>query len=153
VHVIASVAVAFAPTVEWVMVGRVFQGIGAAGGGVVAMAMVRDLFGGQQPTRMRSRLVLAMGFAPVFAPVIGSQLLRVVEWRGVFMVLGAYGVVMTSVAGIMLRETLPLTQRGALSAAVVGRRYRTLLGDPAFIGISVIGAATFTSLFSYLSAS
>ncbi len=153
VHVVASIAVAFAPTVEWVMVGRVFQGIGAAGGGVVAMAMVRDLFGGQQLIRMLSRLVLVMGFAPVFAPVIGSQLLRVVEWRGVFLVLAAYGVLMTAVAGFMLRETLPPVNRGALSSAAVGKRYRKLLGDPAFIGIAVIGSATFTSLFSYLSAS
>ena len=153
VHVVASIAVAFAPTVEWVMVGRVFQGIGAAGGGVVAMAMVRDLFGGQQLIRMLSRLVLVMGFAPVFAPVIGSQLLRVVEWRGVFLVLAAYGVLMTVVAGFMLRETLPPVNRGALSSAAVGKRYRKLLGDPAFISIAVIGSATFTSLFSYLSAS
>jgi DHA1 family bicyclomycin/chloramphenicol resistance-like MFS transporter len=153
VHVVASIGVAFAPTVEWVMAGRVLQGIGAAGGGVVAMAMVRDLFGGQQLIRMLSRLVLVMGFAPVFAPVIGSQLLRVVEWRGVFIVLAAYGLAMTIVAGFLLRETLPPSNRGALSAAAVGKRYRKLLGDPAFIGIAVIGAATFTSLFSYLSAS
>ncbi len=153
VHILASVAVAMAPTVELVMVGRVFQGIGAAGGGVVAMAMVRDLFGGQQLIRMLSRLALVMGFAPVFAPVIGSQLLRIVEWRGIFVVLAAYGIVMCIVAGFLLRETLPPTRRGGLSVRAIGKRYGKLLGDPAFIGIALIGAATFTSLFSYLSAS
>src|SRR6187402_3373284 len=55
IHVIASLAVAFAPTVELVTVGRVFQGIGAAGSGVVAMAIVRDLFSGQRLIRMLSR--------------------------------------------------------------------------------------------------
>lgn len=153
VHVVASLGVAIAPSVEWVMAGRVLQGIGAAGGGVVAMAMVRDLFGGQQLIRMLSRLVLVMGFAPVFAPVIGSQLLRVMEWRGVFVVLAGFGLVMIFVAGFMLRETLPPTRRGALSMRVVGSRYRKLLGDKTFLGVAVIGAATFTALFSYLSAS
>mgnify|MGYP005812557323 CR=1 FL=1 len=153
VHVVASVGVALAPSVEWVMAGRVFQGIGAAGGGVVAMAMVRDMFSGQRLIRMLSRLVLIMGFAPVFAPVIGSQLLRVVEWRGVFVVLALYGLTMLVVAAVLLRETLPPTRRGKASARIVGARYRRLLGDPGFLGVSLIGAATFTALFSYLSAS
>ena len=153
VHVVASVGVALAPSVEWVMAGRVLQGIGAAGGGVVAMAMVRDMFSGQRLIRMLSRLVLIMGFAPVFAPVIGSQLLRVIEWRGVFVVLAFYGLTMTIVAAVFLRETLPPARRGKASVRVVGMRYRRLLRDPAFLGVSIIGAATFTALFSYLSAS
>jgi DHA1 family bicyclomycin/chloramphenicol resistance-like MFS transporter len=153
VHVVASVGVALAPSVEWVMAGRVLQGIGAAGGGVVAMAMVRDMFSGQRLIRMLSRLVLIMGFAPVFAPVIGSQLLRVVEWRGVFVVLAFYGLTMLVVAAVVLRETLPATRRGKISARIVGARYRRLIGDPGFLGVALIGAATFTALFSYLSAS
>jgi DHA1 family bicyclomycin/chloramphenicol resistance-like MFS transporter len=153
VHVLASIGVALAPTVEWVLVGRVFQGIGAAGSGVVAMAMVRDMFSGQRLIRMLSRLVLIMGFAPVFAPVIGSQLLRVVEWRGVFVVLAFYGLTMLVVAGLFLKETLPASRRGKVSTRIVGVRYRRLLGDPGFVGVSLIGAATFTALFSYLSAS
>lgn len=153
VHVLASIGVALAPTVEWVMVGRVFQGIGAAGGGVVAMAMVRDMFGGQRLIRMLSRLALIQGFAPVFAPVIGSQLLRVVEWRGIFWVLAAYGLVMVTVTGFFVRETLPDSRRSKVSARIVGVRYRRLLGDPAFLGVAVIGASVFTALFSYLSAS
>jgi DHA1 family bicyclomycin/chloramphenicol resistance-like MFS transporter len=153
VHVLASIGVALAPTVEWVMVGRVFQGIGAAGGGVVAMAMVRDMFSGQRLIRMLSRLVLIMGFAPVFAPVIGSQLLRVVEWRGVFIVLALYGLTMLVLAVVLLKETLPASRRGKVSARIVGVRYGRLLGDPAFLGVALIGAATFTALFSYLSAS
>lgn len=153
VHIVASIGVAMAPTVEWVMAGRVLQGMGAAGGAVVAMAVVRDLFGGQRLIRMLSRLALVMGFAPVFAPVIGSQLLRFVEWRGVFVFLAAYGLLVTVIAGFILVETLPDERRGRFSSAMVARRYRRLVKDPAFLGIAVVGAATFTTLFAYLSAS
>ncbi|WP_291379410.1 multidrug effflux MFS transporter [Demequina sp.] len=153
VHIVASIGVAMAPTVEWVMVGRVVQGMGAAGGAVVAMAVVRDLFGGQRLIRMLSRLALVMGFAPVLAPVIGSQLLRFVEWRGVFVFLAAYGLLVTVVAGFILVETLPRERRGRFSSATIARRYRRLIKDPAFVGIAVVGAATFTALFAYLTAS
>jgi DHA1 family bicyclomycin/chloramphenicol resistance-like MFS transporter len=153
VHVLASIAVAFAPTIEWVMAGRVLQGIGAAGGGVVAMAMVRDLFGGQQLIRMLSRMALVTGLAPVLAPVIGSQLLAVMDWRGLFLALAAFGVVMTVVAGWLMVETLPAERRGAFEVSAVARRYRHLFADGAFIGVAIVGAATFTALFAYLSAS
>ena len=60
-HIAASLGIVFAPTVEWVGVLRVLQGVGAAGGGVVAVAMVRDLFGGLPLVRMMSRLSLVNG--------------------------------------------------------------------------------------------
>lgn len=153
VHVAASVGIIFAPTVEWIMAGRILQGIGAAGGAVVAMAIVRDLFAGQQLIRMLARLALVMGFAPVFAPVIGSQVLNLVQWRGIFVFLAGYGVLMTVLCAFFLRETLSDDRRGRFSGAVVRRRYRVLLTDPAFVGVAIVGAATFTSLFAYLQAS
>ncbi len=153
IHVLASIAVAFAPTVELVTVGRVFQGIGAAGSGVVAMAIVRDLFNGQRLIRMLSRLALVWGLAPVLAPVIGSQLLRVVEWRGIFIVLAAYGLVMVVVSAFFMIETLPAERRGAFSGRAIARRYRHLVHDRAFVGAAILGSMAFTALFSYLSSS
>jgi len=152
-HVLASLAVAFAPTIELVTVGRVFQGIGAAGSGVVAMAIVRDLFAGQRLIRMLSRLALVWGLAPVLAPVIGSQLLRFVEWRGIFIVLAGYGLAMVIVSAFFMIETLPAERRGAFSGRAVARRYRHLLRDRAFIGAALLGGMLFTALFGYLSSS
>jgi DHA1 family bicyclomycin/chloramphenicol resistance-like MFS transporter len=153
IHVVASIAVALAPTVELVTVGRVFQGIGAAGSGVVAMAIVRDLFSGQRLIRMLSRLALVWGLAPVLAPVIGSQLLRVIEWRGVFVVLAGYGLVMVVVSAFFMIETLPADKRGTFSGRAVARRYRHLARDGAFVGAAILGSMAFTALFSYLSSS
>ncbi|MDN4484430.1 multidrug effflux MFS transporter [Demequina lignilytica] len=152
-HILASVGVALAPTVEWVMAGRVLQGIGAAGGGVVAMAIVRDLFAGQALIRMLARLALVTGLAPVLAPVIGSQLLRFIDWRGVFVVLAIYGVLVLVAARFVIRETHPVERRGGTSLRAYRIRYAHLLGDASFVGIAVVGATTFTALFSYLSAS
>ena len=86
---------------------RVLQGAGAAAGGVVAAAIVRDLFGGRRLVVMLSRLALVSGVAPVLAPLIGSALLLVMPWRGIFVVLAVYGAVMLVSATIFLPETLP----------------------------------------------
>jgi len=71
-HVVASLLVLIAPSVAVLGVLRVLQGVGCAATGVVAMAMVRDLFAGRAAATMLSRLFLVMGVAPVLAPTIGG---------------------------------------------------------------------------------
>jgi len=153
VHVTASLGVAFAPSVEWLTVLRVLQGIGAAGGGVVAMATVRDLFGGLPLVRMLSRMALVSGLAPILAPVIGSQLLRITDWRGIFVVLAAYGSVVLIVAALLIVETLPKELRGRGAHTTARERYRSLFSDRIFVGVAIIGGMVFSALFAYLSSS
>ena len=153
VHVLASIGVAMAPSFEMLMVFRVLQGMGAAAGGVVAMATVRDLFGGYPLVRMLSRLALVTGLAPVLAPVIGSQLLLVLDWRGIFIFLAAYGVLMLVAAVLFIVETLPPARRAEAGGTTIAQRYRVLFHDRVFLGVAVIGAMVFSGLFAYLSSS
>lgn len=152
-HVIASVGAALAPDLTLLAVARVLMGMGAAAGGVVAMAIVRDLFGGRRLVVMLSRLALVSGVAPVIAPLIGSALLAVMPWRGIFVVLAVYGFVMLVSAIALVPETLPKARRGAAGGASVLARYRSVFSDRVFIGVLIIGGMTFSGLFSYLSSS
>ena len=153
VHVLASMMVALAPDITWLMAARVLQGAGAAAGGVVAMAMVRDLFGGYPLVRMLSRLALVTGLAPIAAPVIGSQLLLITEWRGLFVVLAGYGVLVVAASWLFIVETLPPARRVDKGHSTIGERYKALFADRIYIGVAIIGGFTFTGLFAYLSAS
>lgn len=153
VHVGASLMVAAAPDISWLLAARVLQGAGAAAGGVVAMAMVRDLFGGYPLVRMLSRLSLVNGLAPILAPLIGSQLLLVTEWRGLFVVLAGYGVLVVVASWLFIVETLPPARRVDRGHATIGERYRALFRDRVFVGVAIVGGFTFTGLFAYLSAS
>jgi len=153
VHIGASLAIIYAPTVEWVGVFRVLQGVGAAGGGVVAVAMVRDLFGGLPLVRMMSRLSLVNGLAPVLAPVIGSQLLLFTNWRGIFLFLTIYGVLVIAAAFFFLVETQPVARRGDRGHSTARERYRALFTDRVFVGVTIVAGMTFTGLFAYLSSS
>ncbi|MDQ4137405.1 MAG: MFS transporter, partial [Actinomycetota bacterium] len=63
VHIVASLGAALAPDFTWLAIFRLLQGFGAAAGVVVAMAVVRDLFGGYPLVRMLSRLALVHGLA------------------------------------------------------------------------------------------
>jgi DHA1 family bicyclomycin/chloramphenicol resistance-like MFS transporter len=152
-HVLASAAAALAPTLMLLGVSRVVMGAGAAAGGVVAMAIVRDLFGGRRLVVMLSRLALVSGAAPVIAPLIGSALLLVMSWRGIFVVLAVYGAVMLVAAIALVPETLPKARRNEPGSTTVRQRYRSVLTDRVFVGVLIIGGMTFSGLFSYLSSS
>ncbi|HWU45359.1 MAG TPA: multidrug effflux MFS transporter [Humibacter sp.] len=153
VHIIACVAAALAPNVELLGAARALQGIGAAAGGVVAMAMVRDLFGGRPLVRMLSRLALVNGLAPVLAPVLGSQLLLLMPWRGIFWVLAVYGAFVLGCVALWIVETLPKARRRDAGHSTMRQRYRALFTDRVYVGVIVVGAMNFSGLFAYLSAS
>lgn len=153
VHILASLGVALAPDLAWLLAFRVLQGFGAAAGAVVAMATVRDLFGGYPLVRMLSRLALVNGLAPIAAPVIGSQLLLVMPWRGLFFVLAGYGVLVVVAASLFIIETLPPARRVDPGHATLRQRYRVLFADRVFVGVAIIGGMSFSGLFAYLSAS
>jgi DHA1 family bicyclomycin/chloramphenicol resistance-like MFS transporter len=152
-HVVASILVALSPNIELLIVFRVLQGFGAAAGGVVAVATVRDLFGGYPLVRMLSRLALVSGLAPVIAPLAGSALLLVFPWRGIFWVLAGYGLVVVAASIVFIVETLPQHRRREPGATTVGERYRALFHDRQFVGIAILSGMIFSGLFAYLTTS
>lgn len=153
VHVLASVGVAIAPDVTTLMLLRVLQGFGAAAGTVVAMAMVRDLFSGTRLVTALSRLALVIGIAPIAAPVLGSWLLGLLDWRGLFWVLAGYAVLVIVLQLLFLRETLPPHLRQEPGHSTLRQRYRAVLGDRVFVGVAIIGASIFGGMFAYLATS
>jgi len=153
VHIAASVGAGLAPDVVWLCVFRVLQGMGAAGGGVVAMAMVRDLFGGRRLVSMLSRLALITNLAPIAAPVLGSQLLLVFDWRGMFFFLAAYGAAAIILIGFFLDETLVGRHSATHRRRTTRERYRTIFTDRIFVGVAIVGAMRFSGLFAYLAGS
>ncbi len=152
VHVLASIGAAMSTDITMLGVFRVLQGIGAAGGGVVAMAMVRDLFGGYQLVRMLSRMALVNGMAPILAPVIGSQLLGIMDWPGIFWFLAVYGAFVVVAAFVFIIETLPPQKRKS-DGVSVAQRYQAVFSDRIFVGTLLVGGFNFAALFTYLSAS
>ena len=151
-HVAASIGVAAATDISWLLLFRVLQGMGAAGSGVVAVAMVRDLFQGSAFVRVLSRLALIGGLAPILAPVLGAQLVVLVSWRGLFLVVAAYGLLVLAVTTFVLTETLPVHRR-VPSIRGLGGRYRKILGDRTFVGVALIGGLIVSAVFAYMSSS
>lgn len=152
-HVLASIACVFAPDVTVLGALRVLQGLGVAASSVVAMAVVRDLFSGAAFARLFSRLMLVMGAAPILAPTLGSAVLRWTDWRGVFVVLAMFGVLLSVLAAVALPETLPPARRRSGGVIATLGVYGSLLRDRVFVGLVFVAGFAMAALFAYVGGS
>lgn len=153
VHVLASGLCVVAPTVAVLGALRFLQGAGAAAASVTAMAVVGDRFRGVAAATVLSRLMLVLGVAPVLAPSVGGELLRMTSWRGVFVVLALLGGLLAAVASSALEETLPAERRRSWRVGSTMRSYGALLRDRVYVGLVLVAGLSMAALFSYVSGS
>jgi len=85
---------------------RCVQGAGAAGSAVIAMALIRDLFVGDEMSKTMSLAFMVMMVSPIFAPIIGQVLLLAFDWRGLFAFMACLGAIVTIWTYVRLPETL-----------------------------------------------
>ena len=152
-YVAGSLWCASAPTVGWLIAGRILQSVGAAAGTVLARAIVRDLFSGTAMTRFFSTLMVVNGVAPVMAPVIGGQLLTLTNWRAVFLVLAALGAALLLAVVFALPESLPAAERAPAHLRSTLRTFRTLVNDRHYLRYVLAAALMFAAVFAYISGS
>ena len=152
-HAVASVLAALAPSIYLLAGVRVLQGFAGAAISVVAMAIVRDLFSGYAVAKLMSRLMLVIGLAPILAPSIGGFILQWTSWRGIFGVLAGIAVVLSLVAALGLRETLPVARRRPANLAATLSTYRSLLRDRPFMALAFIGGLMMSAMFAYVAGS
>jgi DHA1 family bicyclomycin/chloramphenicol resistance-like MFS transporter len=145
--VVSSVACAAAPNI-YVLTGcRLIQGVGGAAGVVIARSIVRDLHSGVAMVRFFSTLMLVTGLGPVLAPQIGSWALTFTTWRGIFIILAGFGLVLLGTAWLRVPETLPPQSRATggmwstLATMVSVGRDRIFLGYALACGLGM--GATF----------
>ncbi|WP_369030776.1 multidrug effflux MFS transporter [Streptomyces adonidis] len=153
VYVVATVLCGIAPSLEFLVAFRLVQGLAGSAGIVIARAVVRDLYDGDAMARFFSTLMLISGVAPVVAPLIGGQILRVTDWRGVFAVLTVVGIALAVLVWFRLPETLDPPDRHSGGVGEALRSMRTLLADRVFTGYVLAGGFAFAALFAYIAAS
>jgi MFS transporter, DHA1 family, multidrug resistance protein len=153
VHLLASLMSVAAPNVAVLGGLRVLQGLGAAAGAVIAMAIVRDLYTGRAAATLLSRLILVMGAAPVIAPTLGGWLLTFTSWRGVFAALALYAALLIPLAARWLPETLPAQYRQTSGVLGTLRNYRGLLRDGTFVGLILVAGLAMSALLAYVAGS
>jgi DHA1 family bicyclomycin/chloramphenicol resistance-like MFS transporter len=152
-YLLASLACAFAPTIEVLIALRFVQGAAGASGIVISRAIVRDLFEGPELTKFFAALSLVNGTAPILAPIIGGQILRFGDWRVVFYLLAILSTLMLIAVAFRLPETLPVHHRVEGNLKTTFQTFGRLLSDRTFLGYAFAQAFVMGAMFAYISGS
>jgi DHA1 family bicyclomycin/chloramphenicol resistance-like MFS transporter len=147
---VTSLLCAISPSVWALIASRLFQGIAGGAGIVIARAIVRDLFGGNVAARVFALLMMMSGIAPVFAPLIGGQVLALTSWRGVFVVLAGIGALLVLLAWVRVPETLPRERRHRGGLRPTFSTFGRLLRDRHFAPYVVSFALSFGAMFAFI---
>ena len=150
---VCSVACALAPTLPLLVVARFLQALGGSAGIVLSRAVARDLRSGPDLVRLYGLLLAVNALAPVLAPLLGGQLLRVTTWRGSFVALAVIGALLLVAALAVVDESLPARARRPGGVRSAGRSYAAVLEDTTFTGPAASSAMVFATLLAYISAS
>src|SRR4051794_5043621 len=135
-----------APSLEFLVAGRVLQGVGACAGVVLARAIIRDVYEREAAARGLALVMMAMTLAPAISPAFGAYLTEWVDWRAIFVLLGLLGAAVFLAVVTRLGETN--RTRSRLDLAGMAGAPASLLRSPAPSGFPLCGARTPASLFS-----
>lgn len=89
---LASLLCGFSESITWFFWGRFLEGIGSAGGPIIAIALVADRYEGREYHRVVSYILIMGGLGAGGAPIFGSIMLHFFDWRTIFYILTASGV-------------------------------------------------------------
>jgi len=153
VFVVASALCAVTTSMTLLIVLRLMQGAGGAAGIVIGRAVIADLFTGKAAASFFAAVASINGLAPILAPVIGGQVLRVGTWRSVFWVLAGIGVVLLVLAFLIVRESLPPQRRSTGGFAATSAAFGALVRDRGYVGCVLAGSLVTAAMFGYISAS
>ncbi|MFM2481016.1 multidrug effflux MFS transporter [Celerinatantimonas sp. YJH-8] len=109
--VFTSIGCGLVQSIDQLIIIRFIQGIAGAGGIVLSRAIARDLYTASALTRFFSLLMAVNGIAPILAPVLGSSLLLITTWRGIFFILAVITIILFLLSQFQIIETLPPEQR------------------------------------------
>jgi DHA1 family bicyclomycin/chloramphenicol resistance-like MFS transporter len=147
--VLASVACALAISLPTLLAFRVVQGIGAAAT-ATTFAIIRDLFDEDAARRKIGNIMVAVNVTTMIAPSAGAALLALGDWRMIYAVQAAGGLILLVAVLLGVAESARTTPAPRPIAAMASS-YGRVLTDPIAAGYLLVGAAAGATVFAYVS--
>ena len=147
IFALGSLLAMVAPSIETLMAARFVQGVGASAGVAISRALVRDLFQGNESSRIMNLMGIILAVAPALAPTVGGLMVTHAGWRSVFVAMTLFGGVVIAVTLWGLRETV-VADRSRLNLRALGRSYVTLAANRHFMTTSLTIAGAIGAIYA-----
>jgi DHA1 family bicyclomycin/chloramphenicol resistance-like MFS transporter len=150
VFAVASLGCAASHSVGYLWAFRILQGVSAGAGIVIGRAIVRDLYEGPPAERLLSLVTMIFSIAPAIAPILGGWIVKLLDWRSIFLFLFIYTVVLLWYCYKNLPESLPAAKRQTFNPRFLFDSYKLVFSAPLFNLKAATIAFNFAGMFVYV---
>jgi len=151
-YAVGSLACATSTHITMLILARVLCSLGACGLLVTSLALVRDLFSGEESAKMFSFLHGSIGISPIFAPIIGGYLASFFGWRSIFLFLTFVGLFALLITQKYIQETHPKNLRTRVNKEIF-KRYWEIFSQRQFLVYALIAGLAESVFFCFFSIS
>lgn len=100
----SSLACGLAPSLSWLLVFRVLQGLGGGGLAPSALSMLRDSFPEQKSGMVFALYGVVIVAAPALGPTLGGYITDTYSWHWIFLINVPIGILALILSGALLEE-------------------------------------------------
>jgi len=154
-YAICSIACALSINVYFLILARIFQGIGAGGITSVSMAIIKDSFSGKKRESILAICQSVSGVAPMIAPVIGAQIIKYSNWRGAFWTLALISII-NLLLTLLFQESLKDEDRytgtlmGSIGRLIVVAKNKSFIIPAVIFALNSIPFLGYIAVSSYI---
>jgi len=149
---VASVICVLAPTLDWMIFGRILQGIGLSAPRTISISMIRDIYKGDYMAKIMSFVTAFFILVPIIAPAMGKFFLDHYGWEAIFYM----QLVATVIVGIWFwrrqAETLKPEYKIKFSRQVFVNGFKELLQHRETMAFTIVSGLITGAFMVYLSA-
>jgi DHA1 family bicyclomycin/chloramphenicol resistance-like MFS transporter len=153
IYLVGSIVCFSSHDFNMLLIGRIIQGIGAAGQKISVRTTLRDRFQGAQLAKTSSFILMTLIFTPFVAPLIGKEILQGFNWRGIFIFLTVFS--SCSACWYLLRhdETLDSRSRNTTGLRIIVKIFFQFITNIKTIGYTTIAGLFFGIQLAFISLS
>ncbi len=150
-YIAGAILSSVAQGLELVLAARVIQGLGAAAPRVVGLAIVRDTYSGREMARIMSFAMMVFTLVPAVAPLLGSWIIALSDWRGIFIAFVLFALISSGWLGLRQPETLLPADRRPLHLGTLWDAVQEMFSHPSVRYSILAQTLCFSLLFMTIS--
>lgn len=150
IFILATTVCATTSSVAILLIVRFIQGCSVCAVTVAGYSAIHELYDQKTAIKAFALMGSITVLAPAFGPIIGSLILKIIDWRGIFWLLSFLGIIALGLLYKGMPETLPLDKRHAIEVTTIARNYGKILSNPLFMLNSLAFCSTFAGIIAWI---
>ena len=145
---LGALACALSTSIEWLLVARFIQGMGAATSAVVVAAIISDVYTKEKAAKLYGTMNTVFSSIMALSPVIGGFINNEIGWRGNYGFVASICIISWILLYFYLPETKAVKEK--LHIKKIFKDYKKLLSSPVFLGAAAMPSLSYGCYMAFV---